>query len=255
MNEKGTGLGIGNRPTPDFGARAADYERLRPVDENWLEVFELVVREAELVGARVLDVGCGTGKFCRVLAERGLARAWGVDPSPEMLAEARARVPRSVGLKLGSAEDLPFKPGFFDAAVLWTVVHLIERPRAFAELDRVLAPGGRVAIVTFAPEHFHSYWQNRFFPSIAPIDLARHAAPDELEDELRAAGFETRLMQVRQHAALSRETALERIHGRAISTFDLLDEEEIRRGTEQAERELPDPVEFDVGYLLAFGRR
>jgi len=37
----------------------------------------------------VLDLGCGTGKFARVLAERGLARVWGVDPSAEMLAEAR----------------------------------------------------------------------------------------------------------------------------------------------------------------------
>src|SRR5438270_13408898 len=78
---------------PDFGARAADYERLRPVDENWLEVFEVVVREADLRGGRVLDVGCGTGKFSRVLAERRLAWGWGVERCAEMPAEARARVP------------------------------------------------------------------------------------------------------------------------------------------------------------------
>jgi ubiquinone/menaquinone biosynthesis C-methylase UbiE len=172
-----------------------------------------------------------------------------------MLAEARKRVPRSVGLKLGVAEELPFKGSFFDAAVLWTIVHLVDRPRAFAELHRVLTPGGRVAIVTFAPEHFHGYWQNRYFPSIASIDLARHPSPDELERELRTVGFEPRLVRLRQHASLSRETALERIHGRAISTFDLLDADEIRRGTERAERELPDPVEYELEYLLAFGGR
>ena len=242
-------------PRPDFGARAATYEQLRPVDENWLEVFELVMREAELAGARVLDVGCGTGKVSRVLAERGVARVWGVDPEPEMLAEARRRVPRSVGLKLGAAEHLPFKGSYFDAAILWTVVHLIDRPRAFAELRRVLAPGGRVAIVTFAPEHFSGYVLNEYFPSIAPIDLARHPSPHELEHELRAAGFEPRLLRLHQAAELSREVALERIRGRSISTFDLLDEEEIRRGTERAERELPDPVRYGVEYLLALARR
>jgi ubiquinone/menaquinone biosynthesis C-methylase UbiE len=241
---------------PDFNSRAADYERLRPVDDNWLEVFDVVVGEAELRGARVLDVGCGTGKFIRVLAGRGLARIWGIDPSPEMLAQATRRVPRSVGLKLAEAEQLPFKDAYFDAAILWTVVHLIERPLAFAELHRVLAPGGRIAIVTFTPEHFTSYWQNEFFPSIAEIDLARHPSPEELTVELQAAGFEPpRFVRLGQAAELSRELALERIRGRAISTFDLLDEDEIAAGTEKAERELPDRVSYELQYLLAFARR
>jgi ubiquinone/menaquinone biosynthesis C-methylase UbiE len=226
------------------------------VDEGWLELFELVVREAELAGARVLDVGCGTGKFARVLAERGVAKVWAVDPSPEMLAEARRRVPSSVGLKPGAAEQLPFKPGAFDAAVLWTVVHLIDRPQAFAELHRVLVAGGRIAIVTFAPEYFHRYWQNEYFPSIASIDLDRHPSPEELADELPAAGFKPpRFVRLRQRVELDREVALERIRGRAISTFDLLDEDEIRRGTEKAERELPDRVRYEVEHLLAFASR
>ena len=204
----------------------------------------------------MLDVGCGTGKFARLLAERGLARVWGVDPSTEMLAEARKRVPSSVGLKLGEAERLPFKDAAFDAAVLWTVVHLIERPLAFAELERVLVPGGRLAIVTFAPEHFTSYWQNAFFPSIAEIDLERHPSPERLAEELEAAGFEApRFVRLLQQAELSREVALERIRGRSISTFDLLDEDEIRAGTEKAERELPARVRFELQYLLAFARR
>jgi ubiquinone/menaquinone biosynthesis C-methylase UbiE len=204
----------------------------------------------------VLDVGCGTGKFARVLAERGLARVWGVDPSAEMLAEARERVPSSVGLKLGEAERLPFKESAFDGAVLWTVVHLIQRPLAFAELHRVLAPGGRLAIVTFAPEHFTAYWQNEFFPSIAEIDLARHPSPEQLGEELQAAGFEApRFIRLMQHAELSREIALERIRGRAISTFDLLDEDEIRAGREKAERELGERIRYELQYLLAFARR
>ena len=74
--------------------------------------------------------------------------------------------------------------------------------------------------------------------------------------DLRAAGFgAVRIERLREDVTHTRDRLLDVIRGRAFSTFDLLDEEEIRRGTEQAERELPDPVEFEVDYLLAFGRR
>ena len=64
-------------PTPDFGARAATYDELQPAGENWWEVCEALVREGDLAGRRVLDVGCGTGKFAAALSER--AKVWGAD--------------------------------------------------------------------------------------------------------------------------------------------------------------------------------
>ena len=235
----------------DFGRRAPSYDRIRPVDDNWWQVFDLVAREAGLRGGRVLDVGCGTGRLAAALAERGVARVWGVDPSPEMLAVAREKLPPSVGLKEGRAEDLPFRDGWFDAAVAWLVVHLLDRPAAFREVSRVLVPRGSLAVVTFDIEHFHRYWLNPYFPTIARIDLERFPSEDDLRSELEGAGFGVRFVRLTQHAALDRERALERIRGRHISTFDLLDEEEIRAGTAMAERDLPERVEYDQVWLLA----
>ena len=116
------------------------------------------MREGDLTGRRVLEVGCGTGRFLDALA--GRAKAWGVDPSPEMLEVARGRV-HGAGLKLGSAEELPFKDGWFERAAMWLVVHLVDRPRAFVELHRVLAPGGKLVVATFDPVHFDEFWLNR----------------------------------------------------------------------------------------------
>jgi ubiquinone/menaquinone biosynthesis C-methylase UbiE len=199
----------------------------------------------------VLDIGCGTGRFLAQLGE--VAKAWGVDRSPEMLSVARNRV-GGAGLKLGSAEALPFKDGWFERATMWLVAHLVDRPRAFAEAARVLEPGGRFAVATFDPSYFDEFWLNELFPSMEAIDRARFPTADELTAEL-APFDDVRLSRLSQTGSLTRETALERIRGKHISTFDLIDDEEYEAGLARAERELPEQVDYRVEWLLAVAVR
>jgi SAM-dependent methyltransferase len=195
----------------------------------------------------VLDIGCGTGRFLAQLAE--IAKGWGVDASPEMLEVARTRV-GGAGLKLGSAEELPFKDGWFERATMWLVAHLVDRPRAFAEAARVLGPGGHFAVATFDPSYFDEFWLNGLFPSMEAADRARFPTADELTAEL-APFDEVRLIRLSQTGSLTREVALDRIRGKHISTFDLIDDEEYAAGLERAERELPERVDYRVEWLIA----
>jgi ubiquinone/menaquinone biosynthesis C-methylase UbiE len=220
-----------------------------------MQVLDAVWEEGDFRGRRVLDVGCGTGRLASELASRG-AKVWGVDPSPEMLALARKRVDRRVGLRQGGAETLPFRDGWFERAVLWLSIHLVERPRALAELHRILAPGGRVVIVTFRPEHFERIWLTRYFPSLTRIDQARFVAPAELETELVAAGFvSVRTRALTQAATVKRDEALEKLRGRYISTLWLLDEDEYRAGLELAERELPAETSYPRDWAIIVAER
>ena len=238
---------------PDFGRLAAAYDRVRPVDDNWWEVFRLVEQEIGLEAHRVLDIGSGTGRLAVALA--GRAKVWGVDATPEMLEVAKQNAPEAA-FKLGRAEELPFKEGWFDRAVMWLVSHLVDRPPAFAEAHRVLAPEGRFAVVSFDPSYFAQYWLNALFPSLEGIDRERFATREELEEQLRGAGFsDVRLTRLSQSAVHDRESALERVRAKHISTLDLLDEAEYERGLARAERELPDRVEYRVEWLLAFAVR
>ena len=234
-------------PKPDFGAIAATYDELRPTDANWWELFELLAREGDLAGRRVLDVGCGTGRVAAALAERG-SRVWGVEPSPEMAAQARSR---GVHVKVARAEQLPFKEGWFERAVLWLVAHLVERPAVFAELARVLSRDGRVAIASFDPEHFSRYYLNHLFPSLERIDRERFPEPQQFVAELEAAGFSARLLSLSQQGRIEREEALRRIRGRFISTLRLLDEAEFAAGLARAERELPERIEYELHWSVA----
>jgi ubiquinone/menaquinone biosynthesis C-methylase UbiE len=145
--------------TPDFGRRvAARYDELRPLDENWWQLFGRLVELCDLRGRTVLDVGCGTGRLAAALAERCGCSVTGVDPSPDMLAVAAERVAPDVTLVRATAEALPFEDATFEHAVLWLVAHHLDRPAGFRELLRVVAEDGLVAIVRRAeserPERF-----------------------------------------------------------------------------------------------------
>jgi ubiquinone/menaquinone biosynthesis C-methylase UbiE len=239
---------------PDFGARAGVYDTLRPTDASWWEAFDALVELGDLRGRRVLDVGCGTGRLAAALAERAAARVWGVDGSAEMVAVARETLPAGVGVRQGDAERLPFRDGWFDRVTMSLVLHLVDRPLALAEARRVVPGDGRVAISTFHPDHFASYWLLPYFPSIRPIDEARFPTPGQMERELAAAGFPrfTSRRLSAQHE-LGRDEALARIRGRHISTFDLLSPEELAEGTARAERELPDRITVRLERLVVVG--
>jgi SAM-dependent methyltransferase len=233
-----------------FGNIADEYDRLRPVDENWWEVFEVLAEEGDLVGRRVLEVGCGTGRLAAALTERG-ARVWAVDPEPEMLARARENAP-GVRFKQAAAEALPFKPAWFERAVARLVLHLVARPAAFRELARVLQPDGVAVFATFAPDVFGQHWADACFPELEAIDRGRFPTEGELVRDLQEAGFrDVRVRALAQQATITRAEALERLRGRYISTLDLLDEAAFQAGLRRAEAELPENVDYTMDWLVA----
>ena len=96
---------------------------------------------------RVLDVACGTGGFTRVFA-REAALAIGLDASRTMLEQA-VREGGGARYVRASASTMPFRDASFDAVCCFAALYLIEEPyEALAEIARVLAPGGRVALLS-----------------------------------------------------------------------------------------------------------
>ena len=104
-----------------------------------------------VAGLRVLDVGCGTGRTTAWLAGAG-AEVAGFDASPEMLRQARERVPSAALEVADLADPLPFGDGSFDLAVASLVMHYVRDWVApLRELRRVLTPGGAFVLSTHHP--------------------------------------------------------------------------------------------------------
>ena len=93
----------------------------------------------------VCDLGCGTGKFTRLVPPTG-ASVVGVEPLPAMLSEFRKQTP-DVPVVAGVAENLPLRDRTVDVVVCASVFHWLSFDLALPEIHRVLRPGGRLGIV------------------------------------------------------------------------------------------------------------
>ncbi len=139
-----------------FAAHAAAWDGIRSlhVADAEVEAAILDVLGDRPIG-RLLDIGTGTGRMIELLGPRA-ATAIGVDRSPEMLRLARGKI-EAAGLahaevRRADMYALPRADGSADTVVLHQVLHFADAPAAaIAEAARVLAPGGRLLVVDFAP--------------------------------------------------------------------------------------------------------
>jgi ubiquinone/menaquinone biosynthesis C-methylase UbiE len=127
-----------------------------------------------LEGQRLLDVGCGTGRWIEMARERGALVA-GVDLTPRIL-EAAGRKPRSSGrVVLGDAAQLPFVSAGFDVVVCSFVLgYLDHRDASIREMARVVRPGGRIIMSDLHPEALQRGWTSSFRHTQSVYEIERH---------------------------------------------------------------------------------
>lgn len=184
---------------PDSGEGAPSTEGItiawaRGYDLGWTLSFGLDRRLWRMVlelcgvipGESVLDIGCGTGRLALAAAAvvSPSREAHGIDASPEMIEVARRKSARSragADFKVGLIEDIPFDDGRFDLVMSTLVMHHLPvdlKRKGFAEVYRVLKPGGRfVAVDLKTPD-------SMIYKVLAHVVLGHHMASSDIRDSL-----------------------------------------------------------------------
>jgi ubiquinone/menaquinone biosynthesis C-methylase UbiE len=170
----------------------AGYDRGRElapgVLDLWMHAVEAHTQDCNII--RILDLGCGTGRFSQALASYFRAEVVGIDPSTKMLERAIEKKHHSVEYRLGSGEAIPLPPGSVDMVFMsMSFHHFRDRSLAARECRRVLRDRGVVLVRTPTHEHLREYPYVPFFPSTPEILDQLLPSHNEVREPFEKAGF------------------------------------------------------------------
>jgi ubiquinone/menaquinone biosynthesis C-methylase UbiE len=186
------------------------FDRIAPVYDSWAggQHGRVAARLVDLAtpanGEHALDIGTGTGLVAHLVAPRvNPGSVIGIDLSDHMLALARSKQSKNVQFLGMAAEHLVFRPETFDLVTMGeSLAYLADPTSGLAEANRVLRPGGRLA-VSCQRRSLSTRAQDLFFQGLAPLarrhylhlpryssERSRFGEPDVLPQILSTAGFE-----------------------------------------------------------------
>jgi SAM-dependent methyltransferase len=165
-----------------WSERARDWSVFQ--EGTALPLYDAAMRQLRIgVGTRLLDVGCGSGMFCRMASQRG-ATVVGFDAAPSLIEIARQRAPYGC-FHVGEMETLPFTTGSFDVVTGFNAFAYAERPvQALTEATRVVRAGGSVFVATWGrPEHCQARAYMSAVVSVLPPPPPGTPGPFALSDD------------------------------------------------------------------------
>jgi SAM-dependent methyltransferase len=254
--------------------RFVDYDRIaesydRRYDLNRLDGVARALEEslARTGVERILDVGCGTGRWLAELAPRANL-AVGLDLSLGML----LRVPVEDGreaLVCGSGESIPLADSSIDFVTCVNAIHHLGAPSSFVfDAERLLRPRGALAVVGLDPHPGRDRWYlYDYFPEARGLDLQRYPSAEQLRTWMTASGLEDietveveRIQRRFTGGEILEEYFLQR---QASSQLALLTDEawaqglhRIRMAIQEGEDQGEPPVfEVDLALFLVCGRK
>lgn len=224
----------------DYGEIAERFDDARTLsDENMSAWLRLISERIGRLRVKLLDLGCGTGRFALPLAAKLGYSVTGVDVSREMIAKAKAKDTQGqVEWSIANVNDLPYSDSSFDVVFMSHLLHHLDRPFELVErCFRLVKPGGILFNRYGAMEHIRTDPEHTFFPRARELDEARTPTVNQVETWFRKAGFaDVGSETVAQQTNVSATNRVRSVRARVSSVLSLMADAEFYQGLAEMER-------------------
>ena len=221
----------------------------------WLDALKSSIPEQEV--RKILDLGCGTGRFTAALGKAFDCSVVGVEPSSAMLNVAMSQNEPNVEWKHGQGENIPLENQAVDLVFMSQVFHHFVQPQqALREINRVLSPAGYLAIRNGTREHNKDLAWLKFFPDALEIEDKRTPSQQALKESVCGGSFELVSQRtIYQLFAASYVEYFEKVSRRGLSALIVISDEAFQSGLQrfqdwvsQQPRNLPvyEPVDLFI---------
>ena len=235
---------------------AKTYNRGRDLDsevlQQWMEIVARHIDEKTV--QRIVDLGCGTGRFSPSLAERFTASVIGLDPSRKMLAEAQSfRRRDGVAYVCACGEATALPPNSADLIFVSMAFHHFTEPQQVAkECARILREGGRLFLRTGCSDNVSMYPYVPYFPSSRALIEARLPSLLFQESVFNSAALKTVVSGIStQRIAASYAEYADRLSMKADSILISIDDSEFENGVRAVRNETAvGPITEPINFLV-----
>ena len=227
----------GDQKEPDYAASFGKYRS--QTTETTAALIRSVLRYVpSSPGTRVIDIGCGTGRYALRLASATEAKVFAADLSRAMVEQGRGKDNSDdVSWLLSDACRIPFADESFDMALLFLVLHVVkDSKKALQEAYRILRPGGNCLILAHSHPQLDRQTVFRLFPEARKLNKRRMLSLTKLKELVREIGFHhLRTEEFVEAATCSREAFLQKVRSRPNTSLRSMSDTDFQRRYEALE--------------------
>jgi ubiquinone/menaquinone biosynthesis C-methylase UbiE len=234
----------------DYNKISKLYDDVREAD---LKTVEFLISTAQLhENSRVLEIGCGTGNYLRLVQILTKAELWGIDSSQGMLSKAREKSEGAILIEGDAVELSEIPDSYFDLVYMVDVIHHIQNIyRMFQNIKRVLKKNGRVVVFSDNYQHIRNRLTTKYFPETLEAELKRYQDTPELIQSLSSCGFlqiQEGIIEIGDDSTIG-PRLIEIAAKKGYSMFGLISEEAIKTGIERIQ------VDMKKGVSIIYHQR